>query len=715
MFPGWDEPVYRATFRLTVTVPENFMAVSNTPVETETPHGDGTKTVTFGRTPRMSSYLVVFVAGELEAVSGVADGVRIRVVTTRGKKEQGRYAVEVAEKLLPYYNEYFGVKYPLPKLDLIAIPGGFGGAMENWGGITFNESILLFDPATSSQDTKETIFSVESHEMAHMWFGDIVTMAWWDNLWLNEGFASWMSSKATDHFNPDWHVWLRANSSKNFVMGRDARSTTHPIQQKVKDAVEANRIFDEITYQKGEAFIRMLEDYLGESDFRSGIRSYMRAHQFSNTTTADLWAALAAASRKPVARIASGWTEQPGFPLVTAKSDCRAGSRTLSLAQERFTVNYPNPTPLTWQVPVSVAGADGRATYTLLAGKTGTAQGGPCGGRVKLNAGNVGYYRVMYEPAMFAELKSSIRELPDADRLNLLGDTWALAEAGREPATDYLELAEALRDETSLALWEEILTRVVSIDELEVGRPGRAGFEAYARGLLGGVFARVGWDAKPGEPKSTEQLRGRLIEALGYLGDQQVIAEARRRFQSFVNRPDSLSPELRAPVFSVVGHYADRDTYERLRKLARETQSVEEKQRFYFALASALDPKLAEEALKLALTDELPREVAPYLLFAVAGQGEHDEMVWRFAQAHLKELTGKLSEFAAVSYVPSLFGIFTDASRADELEAFAKANLPAEAAPDVAKAAEDIRFHAAFKERELPRIEAWVGGRAAGR
>ena len=715
MFPGWDEPVFRATFRLTVTIPENFMAVSNTPVEQEKPLGNGQKTITFARTPKMSSYLVVLCAGEMEAISGEAEGVRIRVVTTKGKKERGRYALEAAEKLLPYYNDYFGVKYPLPKLDLIAIPGGFDGAMENWGCITFGEALLLFDPATSSQDTKESVFGVAAHEMAHQWFGDIVTMAWWDNLWLNEGFASWMASKATDHFNPDWHVWLRANSSKNFVMSRDALRTTHPIQQKVRDAFEANRSFDEITYQKGEAFIRMLEEYLGESDFRTGIRSYMRSHEYSNTTTADLWAALAAASRKPVLRIASGWTEQPGFPVVNVKSDCRAGSRVLTLAQERFTINYANDAPLLWQIPVSVEGAGGRPTYTLLSRQTGAITDGPCGSVIKLNAGNVGYYRVLYEPAMFAELKRAIRALPEADRLNLLGDTWALAEAARVPATDYLVLVEALRDETSLAQWEEVLTRILFIDGLERGRPGSAAFQAYACRLLGGAFSRVGWDAKPGEPKSTEQLRGRLIEALGVLGDQNVIAEARRRFQAFLKGPESLTPDLRSPVFTVVGTYADREDYERLHKLGRESQSVEEKIQFYSAMASARDPKLAEETLKIALTDELPPEMAPYLLIPVAGGGERSEIVWRFAQQHLKELTGKLSEFAAAAYVPSLFGNFSDAARADELEAFAKAHLPAEAAPEVAKAAESIRFQSAFKERELPRIDAWVASRARGR
>ena len=707
MFPGWDEPVFRATFQLTVTLPDNFVGVSNTPIEIESAAGAGLKAVKFGRTPKMSSYLVVLVAGELESLSGDAGGVQVRVITTKGKKDRGEYALEVARKCLAYYTEYFGLKYPLSKLDLIAIPGGFGGAMENWGGITFNEALLLFDPATSSQDAKETIFSVEAHEIAHMWFGDIVTMAWWDNLWLNEGFASWMATKATDHFNPGWNMWLRSNRSKNFVMERDARKTTHPIQQKVKDATEANRIFDEITYGKGEAFIRMLEEYLGETDFRAGIRAYMRKHQYSNTTTADLWDALEAASRKPVRKIAAGWTEQPGYPIVTAKTTCRDGLTEIALSQEPFTVNQTNPAPLVWQVPVSVSGGNGR-NYSLLSAKSGKAIGGPCGSRLKLNTGNSGYYRVMYDPAIFGELKKSIRELPEADRLNLLGDTWALAEAARGPATDYLELAEALRDETTLALWEDVLTRLSFIDELEKGQPGLERFRQYARTFLSGVFSRVEWDAKPDEPKSTAQLRGRLIETLGTFGDQAVISEARKRFQAFLERTGSLSSELREPVFNVVGLHADKETFDRLHKLAREAQAFDEKRLLYGSMSLAIDQSLAEEFLKIVLTDEMPSEMAPYSIFGLAATGGHADLVWKFVQQHLKQLMAKLPEFAAISYVPSLFGTFSDSSRADELETFAKANLPEEVGPDIAKAVETIRFRAAFKQRELPRIDAWI-------
>jgi len=299
IFPCWDEPAFKATFALTVTVPRAFLAVSNMPVASEEPVTPALKQVAFAPTPKMSSYLFVLATGELERLTAQADGVAVSVVTTAGKREQGRFALDSAVNLLRYFNDYFGVKYPLPKLDLIAVPGGFGGAMENWGGITFFESRLLFDPLSNAASARRGIFSILAHEMAHQWFGDLVTMGWWDNIWLNEGFASWMQVKAAEHFYPQWQTWLNSNGQKQFAMTLDARRTSHPIQQPVANETEAMAAFDGITYSKGQALIRMLESYLGEQAFRDGIRKYMAAHAYGNTTTADLWQALEAANDFP--------------------------------------------------------------------------------------------------------------------------------------------------------------------------------------------------------------------------------------------------------------------------------------------------------------------------------------------------------------------------------------------------------------------------------
>ncbi|MDB6122831.1 MAG: aminopeptidase, partial [Pedosphaera sp.] len=357
MFPCWDEPAFRASFQLTVTVPEKHLAISNTPIEHEKKLAGSLKEITFARTPSMASYLMVFVSGELEELKDKAEGVQIRIITTEGKKEQGRYALAATKKLLAYYNHYFGIKYPLPKLDQIAIPGGFSGAMENWGAITYNEGMLLYDPKTSSQHTKQQVFVTVAHEMAHQWFGNLVTTAWWNNLWLNEGFASWMEVKATDHFNPDWQMWLSANSEKSAVMSGDARNTTHPIQQIVNNESQANDAFDSITYQKGQAFLRMLESYVGEEEFRKGIHQYLADHLYANTTTADLWEALEKVSGKPIKTISVGWTEQPGLPVVKVKTDCVDGKQVVALEQERFTVQDPQAAPLLWKIPVGLMNA----------------------------------------------------------------------------------------------------------------------------------------------------------------------------------------------------------------------------------------------------------------------------------------------------------------------------------------------------------------------
>ena len=359
IFPSWDEPAFKASIALTVTVPQAFLAVSNMPVAHEEPGRDGRKRVAFQPTPRMSSYLFVLAAGDLERTTADAGGVTIGVVAARGKSQHGRYALDTAVDLLRYFNDYFGIAYPLPKLDLIAVPGGFGGAMENWGGITFFESRLLFDPTTSASDARRGIFSIIAHEMAHQWFGDLVTMAWWDNIWLNEGFASWMQAKAADALHPDWQSWLNGNGFKQAAMSEDARRTTHPIQQPIANETEAMAAFDSITYAKGQALIRMVENYLGEDAFRAGIRAYMKQHAYANTTTADLWGALEAASGKPVTAVAAAYTEQAGIPLVVAEATCTGDTQRIAMRQERFTVHDPAPRPQRWQVPIARSGTGG--------------------------------------------------------------------------------------------------------------------------------------------------------------------------------------------------------------------------------------------------------------------------------------------------------------------------------------------------------------------
>ena len=713
-FPCWDEPAFRARFQLSVVVPENWLAVSNMPIESEQKIADG-KEVRFAPTPSMSSYLNVLVAGELDFIESQVGPTQIRVIATKGKAELGRYALEASAQILKYYNEYFGVPYPLPKLDQIAIPGGFGGAMENWGGITYFESALLFDPKNSSAETKQTVYEVIAHEMAHMWFGDLVTMAWWDNLWLNEGFASWMGDKCTAHFNPKWEVWLarelprdptrRTGIAKEAAMEGDARSTTHPIQQRITTEAEANSAFDDITYKKGQSFLRMLESFLGADVFRNGIRQYIDAHKYSNTTTADLWNALSDASKKSVGEIAAGWTEQPGFPLVSIK---RKGDGKVRLTQERFAVNFKSPPPLLWQIPLTYSVIGEAPTTLLMTEKAAVLENISADRALKLNVNGAGNYRVQYDERSWQLILQALSRLGVEDRVNLMSDVWALVQAGRAAVPLYFGLVGKLPASTDLAEREQIIEVFEFINRLLIDSPTRQAFQRYARSVLNPTFAVLGWEPKPNEPSNAGRLRASLISALGDLDDADVIAGCRKLFEKYLEDPASLSPDLRAPVLAVIGRYADEKTWNRLHQLGIKTTSIEDKQNYYNALAGAADPKLAEKTLALSLTDELPTSRAIFLVSRVARDSGHPDVAWDFGRAHMKALLAKVDAAGANSYAPSLFTFFSDDSRADELKMYAKKNLPQASAPQVTKAVDEIQFRTEFKKRLATQLNAWL-------
>jgi aminopeptidase N len=709
MFPGWDEPVFKATYTLSVVVPASYRAVSNTPVTREEPAGNGLKKVSFATTPKMSSYLLALVAGETDRITGSAAGTEIGVVAAAGKGEQGRYGLEAAEKILPYYNDYFGVKYPLPKLDLIAIPGNFAaGAMENWGAITYIDNDLLFDPATSSEGTRQAVFSVIAHEMAHQWSGDLVTMAWWDNIWLNEGFASWMDSKASDHFNPDWKVWLRSHAETDQAMEDDARRTTHPIQQPIRDESEADSAFDDITYLKGQAFIRMIETYLGEETFRDGMRRYMAAHAYSNSTTADLWAALEQASGKPVMKIAAGFTEQPGIPLVKVEVACSAGETVATLTQDRFTIHDPTAKKLSWHVPVTL-GRPGEASQSLLLDdKKETVKLAGCGKPVKANIGDVGYYRVQYDDANFKALTEAFRQLPPADRVNFLGDAWAMVEAGRIEPDRFLALTRRLSGETELAVWTEALKDLREIDALERGSPDRPAFRDYARTLLAPVLVQVGWDSKPSDTPDVVLLRSSLIRTLGRFGDPAVIAEAKKRFQAFLANPASLPPSQQDAVLAVVGYTADQQTWDQLHKLGLAATSTETRLRYYGALAGAGDPALIKQTVAIAGTDEITAGRVNRFLAGAAASSDDPDLVWKLLQPEREAVIGKLTGQQASGFLPSVAGSSFNPAVAEELKSLPESNSSAGARHEADQAAEEITFRADLRTRLLPAVSNWL-------
>jgi aminopeptidase N len=726
IFPCWDEPAFKATFALTVTVPRTFLAVGNMPVAREEPVAPDLKQVAFAPTPKMSSYLFVFAAGELERLTAEADGVTVGVVTTAGKREQGRFALENAVKLLDYYNDYFGIKYPLPKLDLIAVPGGFGGAMENWGGITFFESRLLFDPSTNADAARRGIFGVLAHEMAHQWFGDLVTMGWWDNLWLNEGFASWMQEKAAEHFYPQWQTWLNGYGQKQYAMALDARRTSHPIQQPVADHSEANAAFDGITYNKGQALIRMLENYLGERAFADGIRKYMAAHAYGSTTTADLWLALESAAGKPVTGIAASFTEQDGVPLIVAETSCNGDTQRMTLRQDRFVI-VPTPSspaspqatvlpPRTWQVPISVGPlrTTQPAEHLLLQGSSEIAAGS-CGEAVKVNLGDVGYYRTEYGPHSRAALAKSLALMTPDDRVNFLADSWALVQAGRAEPPSYLALIGEISRDDRRAVWDQVIGALATLDRLARDRAERPALQSYARARLRPLFDRLGWDGSGSGDDENTLLRASLISALGQFGDEDILAEAKRRFAAFVQNPQSLPNALRDPVTHLVGISADRASYDTLLALARKSTVTNERLRYYYAAASARDATLAGATLALTLTDELPNTIVGGVINTVAASGEQPDLAWEFVKTNFDALSAKQGPSFRDAFIANFMTNFSDDAHAAELAHFAPAQATSGGRVMTARALETIAISADLKTRALPAVNAWIKEHNGGR
>src|SRR3984893_3434532 len=716
VFPCWDEPVFRAIFQLSVKARKENTVVSNMPVFVEVSFGEDEKIVIFEKTPPMASYLVLLTCGKFEWLEDEVAGIKLRIMTTAGKKEFGRYALEITKKLLEYYNDYFAVPYPLPKLDQLAFPSGFGGAMENWGGITYNEDAVLFDPETSSESTRQTIFLVIAHEIAHQWFGDLVTMAWWNDLWLNEGFASWMEAKAADHFNPEWKVWLHAAGQKERAMAFDARKMTHPIQQPVADEDQAKSAFDVITYQKACFVLRMLESFLGEQPFRDGIRTYLAAHQYSNTTTEDFWESLEFATGKPIKKIASGWMEQPGFPLIKVTTQCVGGNRVISLEQVRFVLAEQDDRATQWTVPVGVRSTvnPSEVKYALLEKLSNNFDFPGCAGAIQANAGNIGFFRVLYEPALFNDLQNNIEKLPESDRLNLVTDTWALVESGNVPVSSYFDLLENLRRDNSFAIWQSALGELERtgalklIDSLEKGEAGRETYQKYICSLFNPKLQEVGWDERPGENIETHLFRAMVIETLGFFGDRAVIDESFKRFEKLRDDPSSLAPNLRSPVTVIVGRYSSQTVYDELLSMADKARSVEERRTYLRALSAVLDPGLAHETLEYLMSDHVMPGDACRALEDLATEGEHPAIVWEFATTHLNEMQQRFGLFRRNRLLSSIAAGFMDEARADELIAFARSYLAPVAIREFEDSANLIRFGARLKAKTLPAIDDWI-------
>ena len=715
MIPSWDEPNYKATFSLEVTAPAGQMAVSNMPAAKTETLPDGRRRVSFAQTPRMSTYLLFMGLGDFERATAREGATELGVVTRRGAIDQARFALDSSTAILKDYNDYFGVRYPLPKLDNIAGPGQsqFFGAMENWGAIFTFEYDMLLDPAISTQHDREGVFSTTAHEMAHQWFGDLVTMRWWDDLWLNEGFASWMESRTTARLHPEWNTRLNAIGVREGAMRRDSVAATHPVVQHVATVEQANQAFDEITYAKGESVIRMLEAYVGEDAWRDGVRAYMKAHAYGNTVSDDLWTRMDKAAGKPVTAIAHDFTLQPGIPLIrVGEPACGNGTTKVALTQGEFSRDNPDKKPLAWRVPVIARiGADGRTASALVAGGKGTISVPGCGA-VVINAGQTGYFRTLYAPKQFSQLTQDFAALASIDQIGLLADSAALGMAGLQPAYDHLALAKAAPASADPAVWSAIAGALASLHDRYEGDAARQKrFDAFAIGRLAPVMTQVGWTARPNESASTANLRERLIGTLSALGDANTIAEARRRYAAMGTDPKAVPAPLRKVVTGVVARHADAATWDRLHAAARAEQNPLVRTSLYNMLAAGEDRALAQRALQLALTDEPGATNSASMISTVSFA--HPDMAFDFAVAHLAQINARVDASSRSRYLARLAGGSSNPAMVGKLDAYAQANLAPSARGDVALAIASIKERIKVNAARLPEIDAWLAQNGA--
>jgi aminopeptidase N len=710
MFPCWDEPAFRATYQLTVVIPANWTAVSNMPIDKRAVHG-ASATVTFLRTPKMPSYLVELSAGELSEIKAERDGTQFAIWTIRGREQDGRTALANAEQILADYNDYFDYRYPLPKLDSIAVPGGFNGAMENWGAITYHDRTLLLTPSSTIAD-RQTVFSIQAHEMAHQWNGDLVTMGWWDDIWLNESFASWRAAKETDLRNPTWKWWESEDADKERAMRADARVSSHAIQQHITDELQVDNSFDpEITYDKGEVVLRMLEAYLGPDSFRDGVRSYMKARAFSNATTADLWNALSTVSGKNIEQIASGWTQQAGFPLVNVTARCDAGGqRTIALSQTRFLLRGTDPNAPHWQIPLQIrSGTAGVPQNVLLSRDGQTASAGRCDEPLSVDANAIGFYRVKYDSATLAANTSHFDGLPDGDRIALLDDQWALVESGVEPLSTYLTLAASMGTNRDTRAWEQIVTALGTIEYDERGTPGHDAFAAFARSIIKPIANQLGWDAQSTEPPDVQELRRTLLTDLGIWGDQVTLDEAHRRFAAFLKDHPTLSPDDQKMVLSIVARNADGSTFEQLHALAKAATNDADRDRYYAALMSVRNPQLAARAAQIALSPELPPQAAmTRVQLVIRLVDEHHQLSWSTFTDHVDNLMAPFPSEAPLVLAQSVPSAYWDSAPLDQLETWVRAHVPAEMSPNIERGMETARFKLSEKAALIPEVDAYL-------
>ena len=704
-FPCWDEPDFKASFGITLVVPDDLMAVSNGAEIERAPLGDGRVAITFADTIVMSTYLVAFVVGPFEATAPTdVNGVPLRIVAPKGKMHLTGFALECSRFCLDYLADYYGIPYPGDKVDMVAIPDFAFGAMENLGCITYRESVLLVDEEIATSAERMRILDVIGHELAHMWFGDLVTMKWWNGIWLNEAFATFMEMKAVDAFRPEWKRWLEfAAAERPWAFKTDELAGTRPVEFEVRSPAQAEGMFDGITYGKGSAVLRMMEQYVGEEPFRAGVESYLRRHAYGNTETRDLWEALDGSSGRPVGEIMDTWILQGGYPQLTV----RVEEDGVSLEQGRFLL-IPDPADTkTWKVPVrlrGMAGGDPFETSVLVEGSRVTV---PLDGPVDwvvANAGGHGFYRSRYEEPLLVALVDRLHLLDPVERFVLVDDAWTFVEAGRSGVSGFVSLASAFADEQEQAVWGALLGAMASIGHHLVTAETRPRYERWVASLLAPLADQLGWAPAAGETDLVRRLRGRVIDSLGRLANlPHVVERARSTYEQRVAEPASVDPEVAGAVISVCAAHGDAETYERFLHRYRTVRNPQESLKHLRALAAFDAEDAVDRTFELIADRTVRNQDTSWVLARMLANRVTGPYAWaklRDRWDGILEIAPPMTQARMADGLPAL----SDPEVAAEVTAFLAENPLPHAAKAVEQKLERLSALVRMRERETGAI-----------
>jgi aminopeptidase N len=712
VFPGFDEPSFRAAFELTVRAPKEFEVLSNMPHGRTRVEG-ATAIHAFPATPAMPTYLFSVAVGHFDLAEAQAAGVPLRIVTPPGKREEARFALAATQQILPYYTWYFGVPFALPKLDQLAVPSVRWGAMEDWGLISYAEDDILVDAKRSTERTRRQVYETLAHEIAHQWFGNLVTAASWEEIWLNEAFATWLQSKATDRFNPAWKIRLEDRQPIDRAMLLDAGTATRAIRSGPVRESAVNDVFDEITYAKGGSVLTMLEQWIGPDAFRNGLVAYMKGQRLSNATAGDLWHYIGEASGNDVSAVAASWTDQQGFPLVQVHEACDNGQAKVTLTQSRFSTSASAAAGQVWKIPVRMARGT-TASTALFDTPEKTLSVGPCDKQpLIVNAGGAGFYRVAYEPSVLQLLTERFVKLAEGDRMALLSDTFALVQAGRVPLNSYFTLLAALpqvTDSSRTMLWGVAHTQLDFLDRSMIGSPAQQQVRAVGRSLLAPQLARLGWTPRRLEDAQTAELRAALIEALAKFDDPATIEHALRAFDEDDSGKAPLPPSMRRAVVVAAGTHADRPRFDKLMARLKKATAEEDRWMYAKALASGRDPKRAEEVLAASLTGIAPPNVATALPALVARSSPFGDLAYSYTLSNFKRLGDLAGTWGRSFLLPSAASAFNEPERASRLVEDQRREAGADGDVLAAREAEAIRLRAAVKAREAAGLEKALPG-----